>query len=162
MSKQGTQGRDVFWPDGNPKFVANSEKMSRGLVQHKLDFRDASQIFNRPGLTKRDFKNSTKTEVRYVKYGYMDDGRAAVAAYTWRDGIRRIFSSRFAERQEERELVSHLRATRLEESRAKERRQSAKSRDATKQRNRDDKERNTWKRRDNIKRDKNKDLDRGR
>jgi len=157
LSKQ-----DVRWEYQGFKFVANQSKMSMNLVRHNLDFRDTSHLFVSSAVHKFDAKHS-QTEHRFSASGYLKDGRPAMVGYARRGQEIRLFTARYLDRQQERQMIAGLRADRIaqqEPARNLERLQRSKQKPKQKERNRDIKERNTWKRRDNVKGDKNKDLDR--
>lgn len=160
MSKQ-----DVRWEYQGLKFVANQSKMSINLVLHNLDFRDVSRLFARENVLEKDTKHSTKTESRYLVYGYLENGKPITVGFTRRVGQVRIYTARLLDRHEEREMVAKLRGNReaeLERSRGKERRSKDKAKTVDRELKRDIKERKRWKMRDNVRREANKDRDRER
>ncbi len=76
-------------------------KLSANLSKHKLDFRDAQQVFDgRPVFT---FLSPRGEEARQVSVGVLE-GRMVAVVWLDREGVRRIISMRKARRGEEREF----------------------------------------------------------
>lgn len=157
-------GNDWTWTVGRQSFVANKMKWSENLIKHNVRFKEASSLFTRPNVFEVDSKNSTKTEERYYTSGYLKDGKPLMVGYTRRGDQIRIYTARFLDRHEEREMVAKLRSVReaqQERNRGKERRSKDKTKNEGRELKRDIKERRKWKMRDNMKRE-GKDRDRDR
>ena len=87
-----------------PGFDWDSVKREINLKEHRIDFRDAPQVFDGPHLT---WSSSRKGEHRLLAIGFLE-GREVTVVFTSRDGKRRIISIRRARTYERQALQDAL------------------------------------------------------
>ena len=91
-------------------FDWDDNKYELNLKDHRIDFRDAPEIFQRPYLLR---PSSRQGEHRLLAIGFLRD-REVTAVFTMREGKRRIISIRRAridERQALQDATHRLRST---------------------------------------------------
>ena len=89
-----------------PGYQWDEEKNRQNIKVHKIDFRDAIGIFERPTVD-RDDQLRTNREDRVNSVGALRDGKILNVTHTDRNGDTRIISARLATPHERRQYIEH-------------------------------------------------------
>lgn len=82
------------------KFTWDKNNKNKNWLKHKVESREAEEIFfNRPLKTLYDIKHSQK-EGRFIALGITNKGRKLIIAFTIRDKKIRVISARNQSRKE--------------------------------------------------------------
>ncbi len=85
-----------------PDFEWDREKEQKNIRKHKVEFEEASSIFDDPMfITVLDEEHSTDEE-RYITVGLSNKNRLLLVAHTERNDRIRVISARKATRNEEK------------------------------------------------------------
>ena len=86
----------------NPNFEWDPEKEQKNIRKHKVDFEEASSIFDDPMfITVLDEEHSSDEE-RYITIGISNKNRLLLVAHPERNDRIRVISARKATRNEEK------------------------------------------------------------
>lgn len=84
------------------EFDWDPSKAHYNLNKHKIDFNDATSVFDDPDLVTLNVTKPEHGEVRFIAIGKMDNGLMSAVIYTDRGDKRRIISARNVRKNEQR------------------------------------------------------------
>lgn len=83
-------------------FDWNQANINKNWVKHKVNYKEAEEIFfNKPLKTLKDIEHSQKEE-RFIAFGITDKGRKLYIVFTVREEKIRIISARDQSKKERR------------------------------------------------------------